>query len=171
MSTDETTDDDGKTLEFEDTVAIDGTKNELWAFISQPENLVDCVPGAQDIERLSEREYTFVIEQSIGNFSAVFDGDVELVEMNEPDWIVADGSAYDRGTGSTFDVLAAMEMNADGESGVELAYSADVAFTGGVAAYAATWIRRVVSSRVDEYFANIKAEFEGDDDEEVESFA
>jgi carbon monoxide dehydrogenase subunit G len=171
MSDEDASDDGGKTLEFEDTVEIGGSKDDLWAFISDPENLVECVPGAREIERLSEREYSFVIEQGIGNFSAVFDGDVELVEMNEPDWIVADGSAYDRGTGSTFDVVAAMEMTDEAEETVQLAYTAEVTFTGGVATYAARWVRRVVSSRVDEYFDNIRAQFEEADTTTTDTFA
>jgi carbon monoxide dehydrogenase subunit G len=156
------TDADEKRLEFEGTAEIRGDKDDLWAFISDPENLVDCVPGARDIERHSEREYSFVIEQEIGFFSAVFDGESELVEMNEPDWIVAEGSAYDRTTGSTFEVLAAMEM-ADADGGaVELVYTADVTFTGGVANHAARFVRRVIDAKVEEYFENVRAAFEGD---------
>lgn len=162
---------DGKTIVFEDVVQISGSKDDLWAFISDPENLVDCVPGAQDVERLSETEYTFVIEQGIGYFTAVFDGDVELVEKNEPEWIVADGSAYDRGTGSTFDVIAAMEMRDADVDTVELAYTVEFTFTGGVATYASRWIRRVISTRVDEYFDNIRAKFDGADTPTTDTFA
>ena len=156
---------DGTQLEFEDTVEIGGDKDDLWTFISDPENLVDCVPGAKDIERHSEREYTFVIEQGIARFTVTLDGDVELVEMNEPDFIVAQGSAYDGGTGSTFEGLAAMEMTKNGDDSVDLAYTAELSFTGGVASLGARIVRRVVRSNVEEYFDNIRAEFEGEGDD------
>jgi hypothetical protein len=162
MSVDQSADDSGKQLEFEDTVAIGTTKSEAWEFISDPENLVDCVPGAQEIERLSEREYTFEIVQGIARFTITLEGDVELVEMNEPDWIVADGHAYDGSTGSDFDVLAAMEMT-ETEEGVDLAYRAELTMTGGVASIGARLARRVIRSNVEEYFENITAELDGDD--------
>lgn len=165
MSVDQTADDeDGKQLEFEDTVEIGTTKDEAWDFISDPENLVDCVPGAEDIERLSEREYTFEIVQGIARFTITLDGDVELVEMNEPDWIVADGHAYDASTGSDFDVLAAMEMTETDDATVELAYRAELTMTGGVASIGARLARRVIASNVEDYFDNIKAELDGRDD-------
>lgn len=148
------------TLEFEGSIELEGSKDEIWRFISDPENLLDCVPGAREIERHSKREYTFTIEKEIGFFSAVFDGDAELVEMNEPRWIVANGSAYDQATGSTFDVLAAMEMTETDRETVELVYNADVTFTGGVAKHGAKWIRRVIDWQVEEYFGNIQTEFE-----------
>ncbi|MFB6131825.1 MAG: CoxG family protein [Halanaeroarchaeum sp.] len=172
MSADESEGGREKDLEFEDVVEIEGTKDELWDFISDPENLVECVPGAQNVERLSEREYSFEIEQRIGYFTVTLDGEAKLVEKNEPDWIVADGTAYDSGTGSTFDVVAAMEMNTKDEETVELAYNADVAVSGGIVTYAVRWLRRVFSTRVDEYFENVRAEFESDDvARDTETFA
>jgi carbon monoxide dehydrogenase subunit G len=150
----------GAQLEFEGAVEIEGTRDELWAFISDPENLVDCVPGAEEVQRRSDREYSFVVEQGIGRFTVTLDGEVELVEMDEPDFVVADGSAYDGGTGSTFEGLAAMEMS--GDDPVDLAYTAEMTFTGGVASLGARLVRRVIRSNVDEYFDNIRAEFEGE---------
>lgn len=166
MSGEESTKKADNTLEFEGIVELEGGKDDIWTFISDPENLLDCVPGAREIERHSKREYTFTIEKEIGFFSAVFDGDAELVEMNEPRWIVADGSAYDRGTGSTIDVLAAMEMTETDRKTVELVYNADVTFTGGVAKHGARWIRRIIDWQVEEYFSNIKAEFESETPQE-----
>jgi carbon monoxide dehydrogenase subunit G len=160
MATRTDDEDAGAQLTFEDAVEIDGGREELWAFVSDPENLVDCVPGAQEVDRRSEREYSFVVEQGIGRFTVTLDGEVELVEMDEPDVVVADGSAYDGGTGSTFEGLAAMEMS--GDDPVELAYTAEMTFTGGVASLGARLVRRVIRSNVEEYFDNIRAEFEGD---------
>jgi carbon monoxide dehydrogenase subunit G len=150
--------DDESQLVFEESVEIPATKVDAWERISDPESLVECVPGAEDIERHSDREYTFEIVQTIGPFTVTLDGDVELVEMNEPDWIVADGSAYDDTTGSQFDVLAAMEMTEAGES-VELAYRADLSMTGGVATVGARLARRVIGSNVETYFENVRQQF------------
>lgn len=172
MSQEEAAEGAEKELQFENVVEIEGNRDDLWEFISDPANLVECIPGAKNVERHSEREYSLLIEQKIGFFSVTLDGEAELVEMNEPDWIVADGSAYDRGTGSTFDVVAAMEMSTKDDDTIALAYNADVTVTGGIATYAVQWIRRIFSSRVDDYFENIKSEFETDGaKEEPESFA
>ena len=172
MSEEESAGGTEKQIEFEDIVEIEGNKEELWEFISDPENLVECIPGARNVERLSETEYSFEIEQKIGFFSVTLDGEAELVELNEPTWIVADGSAYDSGTGSTFDVIAAMEMTTPDDGPIRLAYNADVSVSGGIVTYAVYWIRRVLSSRVDEYFENVKNEFETDAVErDTETFA
>ncbi|MFC7134842.1 MULTISPECIES: CoxG family protein [Salinibaculum] len=163
MGAEETADGDGDAtqLGFEDTVELATTKADAWEFVSDPVQLVDCVPGAEDVERRSQREYAFEIVQGIGPFTVTLDGDVELVELNEPDWILADGTAYDDSTGSTFDVVSAMEMNETDDGTVELAYRADLTMTGGVASVGARLASRVIRSNVETYFENVREKIDG----------
>lgn len=159
-------DDDAMT--FDDAVTIEATKADLWSFVSDPENLAQCVPGAKEVEQLSERRYTCEIERGVSRLKLSVSGEVELIEMNEPDWIVADGNAYDSTTGSEFDVLAAMEMTEVDDRTVELAYTAELSFTGGVAGVAGLTdglVRSLVESDMATYFENIRTEVEPHGDE------
>lgn len=156
-STDEHT---GTHMEFSDTVALETSKDELWAFISDPENLAECIPGAQSVEQLSKRKYSVEIKRGVSRLTISVSGDVELVEMNEPDWIVADGNAFDSTTGSEFDVLAAMEMTEVDDETVELAYTAELWFTGGVTTLTGGIVRSLVKTDVKRYFENIREEIE-----------
>ena len=153
---------DGKRLEFADTVGIETTKDELWATISDPEVLTACVPGADEIDRVSKTKYTVEISIGVAHLNVSLSGDVEFVEMNEPDWIVASGSAFDGTTGSDFDILAAMEMD-ETDAGVDLSYTAEVAYSGGVASLHKRLLRPIVKKNVDKYFENIRSEVESDD--------
>ncbi|MFW6017889.1 MAG: CoxG family protein [Halapricum sp.] len=148
-------------LEFSDTVTIETDKDEIWAFISRAENLAECIPGAESVERRSERHYTCQITRGISRVTVSLDGEFELVEMNEPDWIVMEGNGFDSTTGSDFDVLAAMEMNGH-EEGTDLSYSAELYYTGGVARLGARLLSRVIRGDIQTYFENIKDEVESE---------
>jgi len=158
----DTEDDDRSKLEFVDTVSIDTNKDTLWRFISDAENLAEVVPGAQSVTRHSERHYSLEIERGIGHVSVSLDGEFELVEMDEPEWIIAEGEAFDSTTGSTFDVLAAMEMEQNGAEVVDLSYSAELFYTGGVASIGARLLRKFIEKDVDRYFENVKERVEAD---------
>lgn len=147
-------------LEFEDSVEIETTKDDLWSTISDPEVLARCVPHADDIERLSERKYRIEMTRGIGDLNISLSGDIELVELNPPEWTVADGSAYDPRTHSTFDGVAAMELTEIDDGTVRLDYKSDLTFTGGVASLGTRILRRIFNSDVEAYFENIKAEVE-----------
>ncbi|WP_229113829.1 CoxG family protein [Halapricum desulfuricans] len=159
MASESTFDEEEARLEFSDTVTIETGKDDLWAFISQAENLADCIPGAESVERLSERHYTCEITRGISRVRVSLDGEFELVEMNEPDWIVMEGNGFDSTTGSDFDVLAAMEMN-EHDEGTDLSYSAELYYTGGVARLGARLLSRVIRGDIETYFQNIKDDVE-----------
>lgn len=148
-------------LEFTDTVSIDTDKKTLWNFISDAQNLADVVPGAKSVTKHSERRYTLEIERGIGHVSVSLDGEFELVEMNEPEYIIAEGEAFDSTTGSTFEVLAAMEMK-ERDGGVDLSYTAQLFYTGGVASLGARLLKKFIEGDVDRYFDNVKSRVESD---------
>lgn len=143
-------------IEFEDAVVMETAKDDLWSSISDPEVLATCVPGAERIERLSERTYTVAITRGLSHLTISLEGEIELVEMDEPDWIVASGSAYDPRTHSDFEGLAAMEMTPADDGAIELAYRAELTFTGGAASLPTSIVDRIIKSDVDAYFENIK---------------
>jgi len=143
-------------LTFEDTIEIDATKAEVWETISDPEVLATCIPGAEDVERLSERVYVVEITRGLSSLTISLEGEVELVEMDEPDWIVASGQAYDSRSHSDFEGLAAMEMNRTDSETVEIGYKAELTFSGGVASIPNRVVSRLISSDVDGYFQNVK---------------
>ena len=150
-------DDTDKTeLEFEDSVILQTTKTELWEQIADPAVLAECVPGAESVERLSEREYTVELTRGLSSLTISLTGEVELVEMDEPDWVVASGSAYDTRSHSDFEGLAAMEMT-ETDDGVRLDYRASMTFTGGVASLPTRIVGPVIRRDVDKYFENVRS--------------
>jgi hypothetical protein len=147
--------DGGSSLSFSDTVQIEADKAAVWNVLSDAEALAAAIPGAEDVTRHSKRRYSLAITRGISHVTVSLDGELELVEMNEPDWIIAEGEAFDSTTGSPFEVIAGMEMAEDGE-GVALSYSAELSYSGGVARFGARLLRRIIESDVNRYFENVK---------------
>ncbi len=148
------------TLEFEDTLVVPGTKAGVWSVISNPEVLARCLPGAEEVERVSKCKYTCEITRGISHLTLTLAGEVDLVELNEPDWVLATGSAHDPKTHSDFELLAAMEMTALDDERVQLAYTAEVSYTGGVASLPKTMLTKVFSADIETYFQNLTAAIE-----------
>jgi carbon monoxide dehydrogenase subunit G len=147
-------------LEFSDAVRIEADRAELWATISDPETLTKCVPGAESIERTSERTYSLEITRGVSHLTVSLTGEAEFVEMNPPDYVVTTGDAFDRKTGSQFDILAAMEIQETDDGAAELVYQAEVEISGGVASITDRLLRPVVERDIATYFDNVRAEIE-----------
>jgi len=150
------------TLTFSDSVAIETTPEDLWSTISDPATLTECVPGAESIERVSERKYTVEITRGVSHLTVSLSGEAEFVEMNPPDSVVTSATAFDSKTGSDFDILAGMEITPIEDGTAELAYSAEVSISGGVGTMSSRLLRPIVNRDIRTYFENIKAEVEGE---------
>jgi carbon monoxide dehydrogenase subunit G len=156
-------DEDSTYMEFADTVALETTKDELWETISDPEALTMCVPGAESVERVSERKYTVDITRGVSKLTLSLSGEAEFVELNPPEYVVTSASAFDSKTGSDFEILAAMEMDETDGGTVGLTYKAEVTYSGGAAGISKKLLRPVVERDVDAYFENVKDRVERDE--------
>jgi len=167
QTTDEKADDtengDNERLEFSDAVYIDAHPDDLWDNLSDPETLTRCVPGADSIERLSERRYSVAITRGVSRLTISLSGEAEFVEMDPPDHVVTSATAFDSTTGSEFEVLAAMEIQDGDRHASKLAYTAEVTYTGGAASLSPSVLRPIVERDIDTYFGNLTEAIEGDD--------
>ncbi|ELZ30536.1 carbon monoxide dehydrogenase subunit G [Halosimplex carlsbadense 2-9-1] len=153
----------GERLEFADAVYVDAEPGELWGHLSDPETLTECVPGAESIERQSERRYSVEITRGVSRLTVSLSGEAEFVEMDPPDHVVTSATAFDSTTGSEFDVLAAMEIQDGDRYESKLAYTAEVTYTGGAATLNPSVLRPIVERDIDSYFGNLTEVVEGGD--------
>lgn len=145
----------GTELEFQDTVSIASTKDTLWPRLAEAEFLAACIPGAEHVERRSEHRYAVRVRRGVNRLSISLDGDVEIVDMHEADWILIEGNAYDSRTHSEFEGVAAMELARAGDHTVDLSYRAILTFSGGTSILTPGVLRTIVESDVDRFFRNI----------------
>lgn len=143
-------------MEFEDEVTVSTNNDHLWELVSDPEVLVNCVPGAKEVEKISETKYVGVVERGLAGISVSLNGEVEMTELNPPGSLEATVSGEDSRTNSRMDADAEMTMTETDENETNLHYHVDLEFTGRLASMGARIVKRKVSSDIDTFFANIK---------------
>lgn len=143
-------------MEFEDEIAIRTDREHLWELVSDPEVLATCVPGAKEVEQLSETKYRGVIERGVAGVSIALNGEVELVELDPPGHLVAEASGQDPKTNSRMDATAEMTMTESDDGVTTLAYHVDMEFTGRLATLGARIVKRKINSDIGTFFDNIR---------------
>jgi carbon monoxide dehydrogenase subunit G len=56
----------------------------VWAALNDPEILRQCIPGCEDLKKLSDTEMTAVVVLKVGPVKARFEGAVQLSNLNPP---------------------------------------------------------------------------------------
>lgn len=142
-------------MEFADELVIDTDRDHLWTLVSDPAVLVECVPGAKEITRVSEREYHGVVERGISGITLTLDGEVEMTEFDEPTHMGAEARGEDRRSNARMEATMQMDLTED-EDGTTIAYVIDLDFSGRLASLGARIVKRKINADINTFFENIK---------------
>lgn len=71
-------------MEMSGEVRIDASVDEVWAALNDAEILKACIPGCQELEKVSDTEMTAKVVLKIGPVKAKFGGEVTLENLNPP---------------------------------------------------------------------------------------
>jgi len=119
-------------MQLHGEVTIRAERKKVWDFLTDPEQLGQCVPGLEKIEVIEPlKKYRGTVSVGLGSVKARFSGDVDVLELEEPNR--AKLKAHGTATGSAADAVSEMKLS-DGQAGATvLQWSADVNVSGQLA--------------------------------------
>ena len=113
-------------------VAIRAPRKQVWDFLTDPNQIGQCAPGVEKIEVIEpNKRYRGVVSVGLGSVKARFSGDVEVLELDEPNH--ASLKAHGTSAGSAADAVSEMHLR-DGPDGSTIVdWTADVNVSGQLA--------------------------------------
>ncbi|MBO6916878.1 MAG: carbon monoxide dehydrogenase subunit G [Rhizobiaceae bacterium] len=79
-------------MEIEDEIFINAPRDVVFKSLNDPEILKQCIPGCEELTKVSDTELTAKVVLKIGPVKAKFSGDVELNNEGAPDSFSLTGS-------------------------------------------------------------------------------
>lgn len=119
-------------MQLKGDVTIKAPRKKVWDFLTDPNQIGQCAPGVEKIETIEHmKKYRGTISVGLGSVKARFSGDVDVLELDEPDR--AKLKAHGTATGSAADAVCEMTLS-DGPEGATLVnWTADVNVSGQLA--------------------------------------
>jgi len=113
-------------------VTIHAPRKKVWDFLTDPNQIGQCMPGVEKIETIEElKKYRGVVSVGLGSVKARFSGDIEIVELDEPDH--AKLKAHGTATGSVADAVSEMTLSDGADDSTHVQWTADVNVSGQLA--------------------------------------
>ncbi|HSM70165.1 MAG TPA: carbon monoxide dehydrogenase subunit G [Anaerolineales bacterium] len=119
-------------MQLKGEVTINAPRKKVWDFMTDPNQIGQCLPGVELIETVEElKKYRGVVTVGLGSVKARFSGEVDVLELDEPNR--AKLKAHGTATGSAADAISEMTMS-DGENDSTVVnWTADVNVSGQLA--------------------------------------
>jgi carbon monoxide dehydrogenase subunit G len=133
-------------------VQLPASRESVWAKLNDAATLKTCIPGCEELTKLSDSEMTAVATTKIGPVKARFKGKVHLTDLNPPHGyrISGEGDGGIAGFAKGGAVISLAEMDA----GTLLTYNVEAQIGGKLAQLGQRLVNGVAKKMADEFFAN-----------------
>jgi len=131
-------------------VMLPADRAAVWAALNDPEVLKRCIPGAQELEKLSDTEFQASVRAAVGPVKATFKGRVVLSEIDAPNGYTISGEG--QGGVAGFAKGGAKVRLAEAEGGTLMTYEVEANVGGKLAQLGGRLINGVAKKYADEFF-------------------
>ena len=145
-------------MNFSGTVDINASRERVWAFLMDPNQVGSCGPGVESIEAIDPTHFRARAKVGVGFITAKFNVDLEMAELTPPDAAVI--KAHGQAPGSAVDAVATMRLSDGPSGGTTMDWSADVNLAGTLASVGARLVEGTANKMIGQTFDCIRAKLE-----------
>ena len=143
-------------MEFSGAVDIPAPREQVFAFVIDPNRVGACGPGVESIEVVDATHFRAKAKVGIGFISARFVVDLEIAEQRAPDRAVI--KAHGQAPGSAVDALGTMNLvDGDAAGTTTMLWAAEVHIAGTIASVGSRLIEGTANKMISQAFDCIRA--------------
>jgi carbon monoxide dehydrogenase subunit G len=145
-------------MRFQGSVPIRASRDRVWAFVTDPNQVGQCGPGVEKIEVSDATHFKATAKVGIGFISARFVVDLQFAELEPPRRATI--KAHGQAPGSAVDATAEMRLS-DGDDGTTVMdWHADVVIAGSLASVGSRLIEGTANKMIGQTFDCMRAKLE-----------
>jgi carbon monoxide dehydrogenase subunit G len=145
-------------MRFEGSVPIRASRDRVWAFVIDPQQVGQCGPGVETIDVVDETHFKATAKVGIGFISARFVVNLEFAEREAPSRALI--KAHGQAPGSAVDATAEMHLSDGADGTTVMDWGADVAIAGSLASVGARLIEGTANKMIGQTFDCMRARLE-----------
>lgn len=148
-------------MEFSGKHRLPVGQQRVWEALNDPAVLQGSIVGCNQLDKLSDTEFTAVVTSKVGPISVTFRGAVELTELDAPNGYTLTGRGQGGAAGfARMTARVALERVADEET--LLRYTAQAEVGGRLASVGGRLIQSVAKKNADDFFAAFTRQLTGE---------
>ena len=152
------------TLEIEERFELDAHPDEAWAYLTHPERIVVCLPGAELTEIVDERNYAGGVKVKLGAVAMEYQGTVEFTELDHEQRVIRmEGKGRERRGGGTVSLTMESRVRELEGDRCEVTVMADIQLAGKIVRFGRGMIQRVTAEIFKKFTACLAAELAAGD--------
>jgi carbon monoxide dehydrogenase subunit G len=118
---------------FEDRFIVRAPVEKVWAFLRDPQQVGQCIPGTERIDVVDDRHYRVVAGARVSFLSVSFAMNVEVTEIEEPVRLVSVADGMDSRIKERVKLSSTLTLEPRSEDTTDVSYKIDLTVFGKLA--------------------------------------
>jgi carbon monoxide dehydrogenase subunit G len=118
---------------FEDRFTVRAPVEKVWAFLRDPQQVGQCIPGTERIDVVDDRHYRVVAGARVSFLSVSFAMNVEVTEIEEPVRLVSVADGMDSRIKERVKLSSTLTLEPRSEDTTDVSYKIDLTVFGKLA--------------------------------------
>jgi uncharacterized protein len=143
-------------VRFEGTFEVAAPKHRVWAFISEPDDVIACAPDVRAVEIDDPTHFRVTVRTGLGPIRATFKMNVQFTEMRSGEHltVLAEGQA----PGSAVEMRTTVDL--DGDNPTTLRWASEVTVKGLIANVGERFMPSVADHMTKQIFECVRTKLE-----------
>ena len=147
-------------MKIEKTFTLAAPRQQVWEFITSPEQVAPCVPGCEGAEQTGPDTYKATITTKVGPIKATFHVDVVTKEERPPEFAVYGTKGQEGKRTSRIDATSTLALKALDADRTEVTYTSEIKIMGRLGKFGAGVMNKVADSIGDQFVAELRKRIE-----------
>jgi carbon monoxide dehydrogenase subunit G len=118
---------------FEERFTVQAPVDEVWAFLRDPQQVAQCIPGTERIDVIDDRHYHVVAGARVSFLFVSFAMNVAVTEIEEPVRLVSVAEGMDSRIKERVKLTSQLTLAPRGEDATDVGYTIDLTVFGKLA--------------------------------------
>lgn len=147
-------------MKIEKTFTINAPQEQVWAFITDPQKVAQCIPGCEGAEEKAPGKYTAAINVKVGPIRVTFNIDIEQTEARPPEFASYSSKGDEGSRASRVSATSTLALQSLSAGETEVTYGSDIAITGRLGKFGSGMMQKIADNLGEEFVSNLKGQLE-----------
>ncbi|MFQ5660054.1 MAG: CoxG family protein [Gammaproteobacteria bacterium] len=152
-------------MKIEKQFIVDAPQQQVWQFITTPEQVGPCIPGCQEVTAVDPSHYKVSIRVQVGPIKTTFNVNVEATEERPPEYSAYTTRGEEGGKASRIKAESTLRLRALDANRTEVMYTSDINIVGRLGKFGLGIMKKKADSMGGEFVEAVRAGIEGRADE------
>jgi carbon monoxide dehydrogenase subunit G len=150
-------------MKFSQTCSISSSRQKVWDFLMDMENVSKCLPGVESMEKLEEDLYQGVYKIKVGPIALKFQGTLQFEVRDQQQWhSEMRAEAKDRRLGGGVRALLEVDLTEQGPDQTEMRVSLESHVLGKVGEFGQPIMRKKTDAILQEFARQVSEQLAGE---------